>query len=241
MNIIAPEIAQSAKPGQFIQVRTTEAESNDPILARPISIYFVRPDEGLLSIIFKVAGRGTRLLAAKQSGELLDVMGPVGNGFAIPKGVSSVALIAGGIGMPPLFNLAELWQGLPNAPSLELFYGGRSAIDLLALKSWSELGIRLHCATDDGSVGYHGLVTELFCNKHCESRYDYLIACGPTPMLRAIQTLAAREGIPGQISLEAYMACGVGACLGCACSTNEGYRRVCVDGPVFAVGEVVLT
>lgn len=247
MDILAPEIAQAAKPGQFLQVRAAAAGSDDPVLARPLSIYRIRSNEGVVSFIFKVVGRGTRMLAAKRSGELLEVMGPVGNGFAVPQdaGIARVAFLAGGIGMPPLFCLAERWRargsGYPQSTTIDLFYGGRSAADMLALESWRELDCGVYCASDDGSAGYHGLVTELFQREHRENNYDYCVACGPTPMLRAVQSLAVREGIPGQLSLEAFMACGVGACLGCVCQTGEGYRRVCVDGPVFAVGEVVLT
>ena len=245
MDLLAPDIAAAAQPGQFLQVRAAAPGSDDPILARPISIYRIRPAAGLVSFIFKAVGRGTRMLAAKRSGELLEVMGPVGKGFAIPrdKPVARVALLAGGIGMPPLYCLAEQWRaaGPLQTPPIDLFYGGRSAVDLLALQSWEKLGCGVYCATDDGSAGFHGLVTEQFAARHLQNRYDYLCACGPTPMLRAVQSLAQREGIPGQLSLEAFMACGVGACLGCACKTEHGYQRVCVDGPVFPLGEVDLS
>jgi dihydroorotate dehydrogenase electron transfer subunit len=145
-----------------------------------------------------------------------------------------IALIAGGIGMPPLFGLAETVRG----PQYTLFYGARSQNDLLELDQWSKLGIPVHTATDDGSAGYHGLITDVLSNGLSAGAFDYLVACGPKPMLAAVQGLAVSHGVPGELSLESYMACGVGACLGCVCSTNQGYKRVCVDGPVFKAGEV---
>ncbi len=122
---------------------------------------------------------------------------------------------------------------------MTLFYGGRTSADLLELPRGKRSGMSIYPATDDGSRGYHGLVTELFQQQLAERRVDFLAACGPRPMLHAVQRLALAAGIAGQLSLEARMACGVGACLGCVCATLAGNRRVCVDGPVFALEEVI--
>lgn len=149
-------------------------------------------------------------------------------------------MVAGGIGMPPLFFLAEELKTAVPQTNIRLFYGGRNRLDLLELESWSDLGIEVSAATDDGSFGYRGLVTDLVSNELKTNPSDYLAACGPQPMLRAVQGLADAHKVPCQLSLEAHMACGVGACLGCACETKQGYRRVCVDGPVFSGDEVVL-
>lgn len=232
--LLAPEIAALSRPGQFIQLMTAEEETLDPLLARPISLYRIDRTLGSISLIFKTVGRGTRQLAAKQTGEVLTVWGPVGNGFSSLKTAQSVALIAGGIGMPPLFGLAE---AMPEK-KYTLFYGGRSRADLLALEAWADLKIPVHTATDDGSHGHHGLVTEVFEAELAGNHFDYLVACGPKPMLQAVRQLALKYQLAGELSLEAHMACGVGACLGCSCATTGGYRRVCVDGPVFSVDEV---
>lgn len=238
--VLAPEIAATAKPGQFIQINIGDMELNDPILPRPISLFRRNQTEGTISFIFKVLGRGTGILAGKKKGEILGVRGPIGNGFSASQGAASVFLVAGGIGMPPLFFLAEeLIKTIPQT-KLTLFYGGKTKLDLLELGIWDGLGIETSAATDDGSFGYKGLVTDLVSNKLKTAPPDFLAACGPQPMLKAVQGLATAFKIPAQLSLEAHMACGVGACLGCACETKQGYRRVCVDGPVFPGDEVML-
>ncbi len=239
MTVSAPEIATLAKPGQFIQFRVAGNDSNDPLLPRPISIYQIKTLSGNISVIYKVVGRGTEILAAKKAGELLEVIGPIGNGFSIPTGIEKMALIAGGVGMPPLFCLAESLKKEYLNLELTLFYGGRSGRDILEWDNWTKIGVEIHTATEDGTLGTRGLVTGLFLEEHRQAGFQYLVACGPQPMLQAVQKIAIAENIPGLLSLEANMACGVGACLGCTCSTTKGYRRVCVDGPVFDLKEVV--
>jgi dihydroorotate dehydrogenase electron transfer subunit len=238
--VLAPEIAVAAKPGQFIQVNIGEMAVNDPLLPRPISLLQRNEAEGSISFIFKVLGRGTGILAGKRKGELLSVRGPIGNGFSVGGAVRSIFLVAGGIGMPPLFFLADYLAENTPQTKVTLFYGGRTRSDLLELERWSGLGVEVLAATDDGSYGYKGLITDLVSDKLKTAPPDLLAACGPQPMLRAVQGLAAEFKIPCQLSLEAHMACGVGACLGCACKTSQGHRRVCVDGPVFSSEEVVL-
>lgn len=232
--LLCPEIADLAKPGQFIEIKASPEEALDPLLSRPISIYRIDRKEGSLAIIFKTIGRGTRQIANLQVGNKVSIFGPVGNGFSLPEGVKRIALIAGGIGMPPLFGLAEHYPG----KDFTLFYGGRSTGDLLGLEAWEQLGVPYRLATDDGTAGFRGLVTTMFEMENEASPFDYIIACGPKPMLKAVQQLAAKYRLPGALSLEAYMACGVGACLGCTCTTSKGYKRVCVDGPVFEMSEV---
>jgi dihydroorotate dehydrogenase electron transfer subunit len=240
--ILAPEIAIAAKPGQFIQIGVNDPGANDPILPRPISLFSRNEAEGSISFIFKVVGRGTGILAGKKKGELLTVRGPIGNGFSVAGTARNILLIAGGIGMPPLYFLAEHLQQTTLRKELLLFYGGRTRRDLLVLERWSGLGIKLFPATDDGSFGYHGIVTDYLFEEYQQMQTppDFLAACGPGPMLKAVQDIAGALKIPGELSLEAHMACGVGACLGCVCETIQGYRRVCVDGPVFPVDEVLL-
>lgn len=239
LKIIAPEIAAAAKPGQFVEVRVGNDDSVDPLLARPISIFRINTAEGSISLLFKIVGRGTKLLASKAKGENITLWGPIGNGFSIPEGAKNIALIAGGIGMPPLFCLQEHLSSSPNPPQITLFYGGRTGRDLLETDLWEKNRIPVKLATEDGSAGFKGFVTDLLVSEHQNNHYDFLVACGPAPMLAAVQKLASLTGLTGQISLESYMACGVGACLGCVCQTGKGFRRVCVDGPVFSIEEVI--
>lgn len=238
LTLFAPEIARVAQPGQFVQLRVAATGVYDPLLARPISLFRVQADAGEISLIFKVVGRGTDMLTRVQVGDQLAVLGPVGHGFHIPDSVRSLALVGGGVGMPPLFYLAETLKVTRPELALTLFYGGRTHTDLLLLDEWEALGVTVFAATDDGSYGLHGLVTEALQRELAAREIDFLAACGPRPMLRAVQQLALARDISGQLSLEARMACGVGACLGCVCATVNGSKRVCVDGPVFALDEV---
>ena len=240
LRMLAPEIARAAQPGQFVQLRVGPVGSIDPLLARPISIFRAHAATGELSFIFKTVGRGTTLLSASEVGTRHTILGPIGNGFHIPPATTRLALVAGGVGMPPLFFLAETLRHTRPALAQTVFYGGRSAADLLCLSDWAALGVRVITATDDGSAGEHGLITAPLARAVAAGAVDYLAACGPRPMLRAVQQLALDAGIPGELSLEARMACGVGACLGCVCGTAAGHRRVCVDGPVFPLAEVLI-
>jgi dihydroorotate dehydrogenase electron transfer subunit len=236
LSVCAPEIARVAVAGQFAQVRVMDGL--DPLLARPLSIYYASAESGEVNFLFKVVGRGTSLLASRQVGERLRVLGPLGNGFSVPETASSVALIAGGVGMPPLYFLARMLRRARPGCAMTLFYGGRGASDLLELPRWEAQDVAVSLATDDGSAGHHGLVTAALLAHLSRAPVDYLAACGPLPMLRAVQRIALATGIRGELALEARMACGVGACLGCVCATIRGNRRVCVDGPIFALDEV---
>jgi dihydroorotate dehydrogenase electron transfer subunit len=239
LSLLAPEIAAAAKAGQFIQMEVAAPETVDPILPRPISIFRIIEKEGIIQVIFKAVGRGTRLLAAKKIGELVEIRGPLGNGFSIPDEARTPALIAGGIGMPPLYCLAEELQKRPGIQKISLFYGGRTQRDLLELDAWAQLGAEIYPATEDGSYGASGFITNVFHEARTHKSFDCIAACGPAPMLQTVCKIAQALHIPGQISMESYMACGVGACLGCVCETKTGYKRVCVEGPVFNIYEVV--
>jgi dihydroorotate dehydrogenase electron transfer subunit len=238
MTFAAPEIAAQAQPGQFLHIRVAGMDSCDPLLPRPLSIYRAGRQEGTVAVIFRIVGRGTAMLAGRQAGEKLTMTGPIGNGFTLPTNSTCIALIAGGVGMPPLFFLASALRAESPGMIINLFYGGRSREDLLEREAWEALNVNIFNATDDGSTGWHGLVTELFRQKQSEIKADFIAACGPEPMLKAMQKIALESGLSGQLSLESHMACGIGACLGCVCETKLGRKRVCVDGPVFAIGEV---
>jgi dihydroorotate dehydrogenase electron transfer subunit len=236
-------------PGQFVMIRETLAR--EPLLARPFSAFgFKRLDDhGVLEILFRVCGRGTNLLSRMKPGAELVVIGPHGRGFTVPSGIKRILFIAGGVGVAPLAYLLHsglLAAGAGDEIGKSFYLGARSAQLLTALErleDFCELGI----CTDDGSRGYHGSVTAML--KRDIERFDpgetIIYACGPTPMIRALRPLLKDHPIPCQVSLEERMACGLGACLGCAVAVRsaEGkreYRRVCHDGPVFDLREVIL-
>jgi dihydroorotate dehydrogenase electron transfer subunit len=228
--LAAPEVALQCRPGQFVHVRVSE--DRYPLLRRPFSV--ARRGDGTITLLYRVVGKGTALLAGLRPGGCLDLLGPLGSGFELLPGRRAV-LVAGGAGIAPLLFLAQLaWEtGHP----VRAVVGAAQAAELVGTADLGELGVPAAYATDDGSLGHHGPVTDLLEGSLAG---EALYACGPPAMLRKVQTLAREQAVPGQLSLEASMACGVGACRGCACRAHGGYRMVCTDGPVFDLEEVVL-
>ena len=219
-------------PGQFVHIRCGEGL----LLRRPISVCSCMEDEpdDLLSIVFEVRGEGTRWLAGRELGDSLDVLGLAGNGFDLkPEG--RYLLVGGGIGIPPMLGCAQYTGGRATA-----ILGGRSRDKIILEDFFREDCAKVLCATDDGSLGYHGFVDALVRRELSEDRgYDGVLACGPKPMLRNVAKVAEEFGIPCQVSMEERMGCGVGACLVCACDMADGSRKhVCKDGPVFDSREV---
>lgn len=233
----APKLAATCRPGQFLHVRV--GDSHDPLLRRPISICTVERQRGLVKLLYKVQGRGTALLAKIKSGDIVDVIGPLGNGFTLVDKNASVLIVGGGIGAAPLYLLAQELQA--QGVLVEVLLGARSAKDLLLVPEFQQLGIKVRVATNDGSVGKRGMVTELLPSPL--TMVEKIYTCGPMPMMKAIATLATQHQVPSEVSLEERMGCGVGACLACVCriktTDSSDYKRVCVDGPVFN-GEEVL-
>lgn len=237
LTLHAPEIVSRARPGQFLHIRCSD--TLDPLLRRPISIHAVNREEGTVSLLYRVAGRGTARLANLSR---LDVMGPLGNGFRLPSRNSRVVVVGGGIGVAPLYFLLQEMSAAGHRA--DVFLGARSSGELLAVSDIKNLGHRVQVATEDGSEGHHGLVTDI-CIPVIASGRGEVFACGPRPMLRVLTKMLEKYNVPGQFSLEERMGCGIGACLACACKTRkdspEGftYSHVCVDGPVFSASEVV--
>ena len=233
----APEIAAVAQPGQFVHIRVSG--QLDPLLRRPFSICGVDRDAGLVRFWYQVIGKGTKLMSGLAIGEALDVIGPLGKGFKTDLIGKKAALIGGGMGIAPLLFLGG---ELAKNNSVTAFFGGRNK-ELLPKQSLLPV-LSCRFATDDGSAGYKGLVTELLAEWLKKETPDILYACGPRAMLSEVARLARQEGIPLQVSLEATMACGVGACLGCTCGksrTDKGiWLKACQDGPVFWEQEVEL-
>ena len=226
-----------ALPGQFIMVRGDWGR--DPLLPRAISLLDARAD-GTAAILVRAVGRGTGLLARVAAGARLKVLGPLGTAFPVPEAGRLDLLVAGGCGIPPIYLQASRAVAAGLADRVDVFLGGRTAQDLPYAAAIERLGVRLHLTTDDGSRGLKGLVTTAL-----ERRLDEvggrptLMACGPDPMLHAVARLARVRDLPCHVSLEAAMACGLGACLGCAVpARSRPFLYVCKDGPVFDAAEV---
>lgn len=228
----APRIAAAIRAGQFIHLRI--AEGTDFILRRPFSIF--RAGGGKLEILYQVVGVGTRMLAAAQAGDVMDAIGPLGHGWDVPEGTAHALVVAGGLGVGPMGLLVEELALLGVATTLA--QGAPSADRLLAREVFAENCRRVEIATDDGSEGRRGFVTELVEELLEADRPDVMFVCGPGPMQRIVAEMAAAREVPCQVSLERLMACGVGACLTCVVSTRNGTRRACVDGPVFDAADV---
>jgi dihydroorotate dehydrogenase electron transfer subunit len=240
-----PELARAIRPGQFLMVRLPG--STDPLLGRPFALYdTVLDDRGqpaAVDVVYLVVGKVTGLLSRLQPGERVEVWGPLGNGFPGLDGLDHVALVAGGIGQTPFLAHARELLGTRGyggraprraARKVSLYYGVRTADLAAGVEDFRAAGAEVHLASDDGSLGHRGFVTQLL-ERHAPPQH--LVGCGPEPMLRALARLAERWGVPCHVSLETPMACGVGVCFSCVTRvrTAEGwdYRRVCVDGPVF--------
>jgi dihydroorotate dehydrogenase electron transfer subunit len=230
----ASEAMRTARPGQFVMVRPSFGL--DPLLRRPLSIHAVI-DEAMV-VLYRAVGKGTRLLSHLKKGDLLDMVGPLGRGFSLPEQELQVIFMAGGIGIAPLFFLAD-WIKCNSADTrMRLYYGARTEKELVCREAFSELGVEMRLATEDGSTGEKGLVTELVARDFDHLPPGPVFACGPHPMLKALSRLPFGKNHRVQFSLEAIMACGMGVCLGCALETRSGYAHVCRDGPVFDLGEL---
>ncbi|MCL1864077.1 MAG: dihydroorotate dehydrogenase electron transfer subunit [Defluviitaleaceae bacterium] len=228
VKVAAPDVAKSAKSGQFIMVYLDKGEL---LLPRPISIHDINDNE--IEIIYQVVGKGTLVLSQMQSGQEIKILAPLGNGFTIPANAKKAAIVGGGIGTPPLYHLAKTLASLSIAT--DVYLGFRSA-PILAEKFRALKNGEVHIATEDGSHGHRGFVTDIFEPQN----YEQIFACGPEPMLHAVSALAARAAIPCQVSMEQRMACGIGTCVGCVIRVGEQYARVCCEGPVFDAKEVFL-
>ena len=231
----APDIAVSSRPGQFVMVRA--GTGLDPLLRRPFSIHQVA-EGGVLQLLFKVIGKGTRALARLQPGQHMDLLGPLGRGFSIAENQQH-CLVGGGIGIAPLLFLAKKMLKKNEPSSIKVFLGARTKDELAILADdFASLGLDVQAATEDGTLGKKGLVTELLTSLQHGAVAVY--SCGPHAMLRAVVQLCSRNNWDCQVSLETMMACGLAACLGCAVLRPDlrGYVHVCKDGPVFDADEV---
>ena len=234
-----PQIATAAQPGQFVHVRVPGLEAS--ALRRPFSIFNAEGEK--LELLYKTVGRGTAALNAVKPGDEVSIMGPLGHGFPV-KCNGAALLVGGGFGVAPLYFLARRLLESPKRPTrLLLFVGGRTKADLLALDRFAKLGVEVRAATNDGSEGTKGLVTDPLDDELIRIRAEggkfELFACGPDPMLKAVALRATGTGMKGWISMDRHMVCGVGACYACIQKTVRGNSRCCIEGPVFAAADLV--
>lgn len=255
------EMARSILPGQFLMIRGSRG--SDPLMGRPFAVYDVARDASgtptAVDVVYLVIGRGTATLAALRPGDQVTVWGPLGHGFGPPP-EGPVIFVAGGIGQTPFLALGKWWLGhsafgpadtaTPNTTSryvaaATLLYGVRTAALAAGVEDFERAGIAVELATDDGTAGHHGFVTQLL-ERRLErgERPAKVIGCGPPPMLAALSRLVARYEVPCDLSLENHMACGFGACFSCVAPIRQpdgstDLRRVCVEGPIFPAADVV--
>jgi dihydroorotate dehydrogenase electron transfer subunit len=236
LGLRSPEISAESRPGQFVMMRINNTV--DPLLRRPFSICGIRDKETVL-ILYRVRGKGTSILSQKKEGEVVSVMGPLGNGFKLPDEGDKALLVAGGMGVAPLFFLAREI----NNTNIEFMTGFKTSKEIIRPDRINDLSIKMSIATDDGTMDYKGFVTDLleeYIDRHRESPVPLMVySCGPTPMLMKTSSITAKNDIPCQVSLETHMACGIGVCQGCAvkvfgAESPSYYRHVCQDGPVFS-------
>ena len=233
LSLDARPILKSIRPGQFIHIKVSD--SLVPFFRRPFSVYRAKK---YVEVLYEPVGTGTKILAARKPGEYLDILGPLGNNFSLPpKGVKQAVMIGGGIGVAPFLVLADALA--KKGYELILLYGGRTKGHVLPMNEFKKNGCKVFIATDDGSAGTKGYVSNLFSKINPDSRTTMLYTCGPPVMMRAVQDFAKKHNLRCEASCEEVMACGLGAGLGCSIKTTEGYKTTCYDGPVFDIKKVI--
>lgn len=240
-----PEIAREIRPGQFVMIRLPG--KTDPLLGRPFALYDLVYDEGGnligLDIVYLQVGRMTGAFPSMPAGSYVDVWGPLGQPFPVFPECQKVTIVAGGIGQTPFLTFARQLLGQQGfggdapkvfAKQVQMIYGVRTATYFAGIEEFEKTGMELLLATDDGSRGFHGRVTQLLESLPVTGHW---YGCGPEPMLKALGELAHKKKVPCHVSLESPMACGLGICFSCVVKVHAGdswdYRRICVDGPVF--------
>ncbi len=230
--VFCPEIAAASVPGQFAQIAVEGF-----FLRRPVSICEIDKDRGTLRFVFEVRGKGTEKLSHLNSGEVMDIIAPLGKGFRVIEGGAAVC-VGGGIGVPPMLGISQIYSSKARVIS-----GFRTAAAAILQDDLKKAGCQTILCTDDGTAGIRGFVTDALRTELQSKKADIIYACGPLPMLKGVAAAAQEYDIPCEVSLEQRMACGVGACLGCVCRTvkdgSEIFSHVCKDGPVFDSREVI--
>ncbi|MFC2071125.1 dihydroorotate dehydrogenase electron transfer subunit [Chloroflexota bacterium] len=221
---------QNAKPGQFVMVRC----GKESLLPRPFTIHQLKNDNISLYLGVWKDGQGTNWLLQRKVGDAVEVFGPLGNGFSIHQNSQNLLLVAGGIGIAPLHFLAQ--EALSKGHSVTILFGAQGKTQLYP-ENFLPSGIKVVAATDDGTIGHHGLVTDLL--PEFADWADQIFACGPVPMYKTMAQMPELKNKSVQISLEVRMGCGRGVCYGCTLKTRSGLKKVCEDGPVFDLGDIL--
>lgn len=228
--IECPEMAEKAKPGQFLHI---DCGCAGAYLRRPISICEVVNNTSL-RFIYREKGEGTKGLTEKNIGDKIDVLGPLGRGFSVDaENDETIVAVGGGIGIFPLLELTKKYGKKAN-----VLLGFGSEKDIVLDNDFSKYTEKVFVATEDGSCGFKGYVTDLLKNILKSNKVDKIFSCGPMPMMKAVAKVAEEFGVSAEVSLEERMGCGIGACVTCTCNINGGRKRVCKDGPVFNASEV---
>jgi dihydroorotate dehydrogenase electron transfer subunit len=241
MEFCSPFLASDARPGQFLMVHLGK-RTKDPLLRRPFSIHGIQ-DADRVMILYNVVGAGTSLLSALKEHDTISIIGPLGNGFTLPRPKERAVLVGGGMGLAPLFFLAQILKE-DQRNAVTVFLGFSTSQEVVRIQQLKDLGVDLFLTTEDGSLGIKGVVTDLL-DQHLSNKgttETVVYACGPPPMLKKVAQKASVFNLRSYVSLESYMACGLGICLGCAVRATHGegkpYHYVCQDGPVFPSGMI---
>ena len=224
-----PAIVSTAQPGQFVMVRCGE----ELLLRRPLSIHQVDDKREQIALLYSVVGKGTEWLAKCKAGDSLDVLGPMGNGFSVNPASQNLLLVAGGMGIAPIYYLAE--EAFRRKRSVKLLYGTASVIRYP--RNLLPPNVELFSTTEDGSIGDKGLVIDGLSSYLGQA--EQVFACGPLPMYKTMAQMPEIKNKPIQVSLEVVMGCGLGICYGCTVKTRQGLKQVCRDGPVFNLDDIV--
>ncbi len=239
-----PFLAKSLRAGQFVNIAIPQCP--DILWRRPFSLHRANPEADLFEILLADVGRGTHHLCASQPDQTYSMVGPLGNSFPFPRELEEAIIVAGGLGNAPFF---QLLADLDRSIKRTLFYGTASADQICCVSEFRTLGAEVYLATEDGSKGHKGFVTEPleeYCQRLTSTKGRYIYCCGPTPMLKRVQVLAESLDIPAFVSVENLMGCGIGACMGCPVRLKEPtaggkqYLLACTDGPVFTMKEIEL-
>lgn len=227
LTVDCPELVCQAVPGQFVNIRTSHT------LRRPISICNFDKEKGTLRLVVKAQGKGSDEICRMRPGDTIDLLGPLGNGFDVTDPTRKAVVVGGGIGAAPMLGTAAAYGANCTA-----ILGFRDSADVILEKDFAALGCKVLLCTDNGTRGFHGFTTQMLENYLKENHVDIIHTCGPKPMMKGVKEIAAKYGVRCQISMDERMACGIGACLGCACKTKKEdgsstYSHVCKHGPVF--------
>lgn len=236
------QLAEEPTPGQFFNLKVSQNGSSDPLLRRPFSIFDFEKDEKRIEFVYKVVGRGTRILSQLKKGAELDILGPLGSPFTVSK-KTKLDLIGGGMGIAPLYYLAKkLKENYSVLPTVYLGAADYQELEFFAEK-FKCLGLEIHLAADREKLEIKGTALDLWLNYLQDQKPDFVYSCGPEKMLAAVEAEVLKNNLKGELSVEKRMGCGIGICLSCSCESKfaeEKNKRACIEGPVFEFGEVVI-